>query len=51
MQCINALLTADEGEKFDEDAARAVFRAVFLNSVPKRPWATTAENGQAIWDA
>jgi predicted nucleotidyltransferase component of viral defense system len=43
---VRPLLAADEAEKFDEDAARAAFRAVFsgfITLLPGNPWARTAE--------
>lgn len=46
MADVRPLLSADEAEKFDEDAARASFKSVFVQFIKKfrgEPWARTRE--------
>ena len=46
MADVRPLLSADEAEKFDEDAARASFKSVFVQFIKRfrgEPWARTRE--------
>lgn len=51
MADVRPLLSADEAEKFDNDAARAAFRTVFttfIKRIPGKQWALTPEKSKAL---
>jgi Nucleotidyl transferase AbiEii toxin, Type IV TA system len=48
---VRPLLSADEAESFDDEAARAAFRLVFMHfikRIPGRAWARTVETAERL---
>jgi hypothetical protein len=51
MADVRPLLSSDEAEKFDQDAARASFKAVFVEFIKKfrgEPWAKTGQTAESV---
>jgi hypothetical protein len=49
---VRPLLAADEAERFDDEAARGAFGAVFsafIKRIPGKPWARTAEMAEQFY--
>ena len=51
MADVRPLLSADEAEKFDDEAAKAAFRKVFTTFIKRiagKQWALTPEKSEAL---